>query len=65
MSEDQICDSTVDGDNYLEMLKSYFFPILQKKKRLTKQIIFQQDGTPLIIPSKSVTGWMKNSQVNG
>ena len=38
-------DSTVDADNYLEMLKSYFFPILQKK-RLTKQIIFQQDGAP-------------------
>ena len=51
MSEDQIFgpyffeDSTVDGDNYLEMLKSYFFPTLQKK-RLTKQIIFQQDGAP-------------------
>jgi hypothetical protein len=51
MSADQIIgpyffeESTVGGENYLAMLKEYFFPILQRQ-RLTKKIIFQQDGAP-------------------
>jgi hypothetical protein len=36
---------TVDGEDYLKMLKEYFYPILVRK-RIDKRIIFQQDGAP-------------------
>ena len=51
-------DKTVDQVNYLEMLQNYFHPILQKK-RLTKSIIFQQDGA-LAHLSKTVRGWLND-----
>lgn len=38
-------ESTVYGENYLAMLKDFLFPLLQQK-RITKKIIFQQDGAP-------------------
>ncbi|CAF2091164.1 unnamed protein product [Rotaria magnacalcarata] len=38
-------DETVNGRNYLDMLKDYFYPIIQRK-RLHNKIIFQQDGAP-------------------
>ena len=38
-------EDTVNQQNYLNMLESYFNPIIQKK-RLHKIIIFQQDGAP-------------------
>ncbi|CAF3201594.1 unnamed protein product [Rotaria sp. Silwood2] len=49
-------DETVTQDNYLEMLQNYFYPILQKK-RLTKSIIFQQDGAPAHF-SKMIRSWL-------
>jgi len=36
---------TVNQENYLDMLESFFYPFLEKRK-LPKKIIFQQDGAP-------------------
>ncbi len=38
-------EDTVNGANYLKMLKLFFYPELQRM-RITRQIIFQQDGAP-------------------
>ena len=39
-------NETVNRQNYLQMLKNYFYPIMQRK-RLNNNKIFQQDGAPL------------------
>ena len=38
-------NDTVNGLDYLKMLKEYFHPILVRK-RIVQRIIFQQDGAP-------------------
>ena len=38
-------DDYVNGANYTEMLDSFFWPAIQKK-RIASKIIFQQDGAP-------------------
>ena len=40
------------------MLEEYFYPIIQQK-RMTKKIIFQQDGAPAHF-SKAVRSWLNN-----
>jgi hypothetical protein len=47
---------TVDQHNYLDMLQTFFYPILQKKK-LTGRTIFQQDGASAHF-AKSVRSWL-------
>lgn len=49
-------DETVNQYNYLDMLKHYFYPIIQRK-RLTNKIISQQDGSPPHF-SKEVRAWL-------
>ena len=39
-------NETVNRQNYLQMLKNYFYPTMQRK-RLNNKMIFQQDGAPL------------------
>jgi len=39
-------EPTVDSEDYLNMLKNFFYPFLQKK-RITNKIIFQQDGASI------------------
>jgi transposase len=51
-------ETTVNQDNYLEMLEEYFYPIIQQK-RMTKKIIFQQDGAPAHF-SKTVRSWLND-----
>ena len=36
-------DETVNRENYLQKLKNYFYPVMQRK-RLNKKMILQQDG---------------------
>jgi hypothetical protein len=47
---------TVDSEDYLNMLKNFFYPFLQKKK-ITNKIIFQQDGASIHF-SKRVRSWL-------
>ena len=49
-------DETVNQYNYVDMLKTYFYPIIQRK-RLANKIIFQQDGSPPHF-SKQVRAWL-------
>ena len=51
-------ESTVDHDNYLDMLQNFFYPVLQKKN-LTGKAIFQQDGAPAHF-AKTVRSWLNN-----
>ena len=55
-------DETVNRQNYLQMLKNYFYPIMQRK-RLNNQMILQQDGS-LSHFSKEVRQWL-NEKFNG
>ncbi|CAF1240464.1 unnamed protein product [Didymodactylos carnosus] len=55
-------DETANRQNYLQMLKNYFFPIMQRK-RLHNKMIFQQDGAPPHF-SKEVRAWL-NDKFNG
>ena len=52
-------EDTINQQNYLNMLKNYFYPILQKK-RLHKKIVFQQNGT-LAHFSKAVRTWLNKN----
>ncbi|CAF0812160.1 unnamed protein product [Adineta ricciae] len=52
-------ESTVNQHNYLDMLQNFFYPFLQKKK-LTRRIIFQQDGAPAHF-ANSVRSWLDDS----
>ncbi len=45
----------IDKINYLQMLKNYFYPIMQRK-RLNIKMIFQQDGALPHFPKKFVHG---------
>ena len=56
-------NETVNRQNYLQMLKNYFYPTMQRK-RLNNKMIFQQDDAPPIFP-KFVHGWMKNLMEDG
>jgi hypothetical protein len=47
---------TVNKDDYLNMLKSFFHPIIRRQK-LDKKIYFQQDGAPIHF-SKEVRAWL-------
>ena len=49
-------EATVNGKNYLKLLKEYFYPILVKK-RIVRSIIFQQDGAPAHY-DKEVRAWL-------
>jgi hypothetical protein len=49
-------ESTVDQHNYLDMLRNFFYPFLQRN-RLTGKIIFQQDGASVHF-AKSVRLWL-------
>jgi hypothetical protein len=49
-------ESTVDQDNYLDMLQHFFYPVLQQKK-LTRKIMFQQDGASAHF-AKTVRSWL-------
>ena len=52
-------NDTINQRNYLNMLKNYFYPILQKK-RLHKKLIFQQDGTAAHF-SEEVRTWLNGN----
>lgn len=49
-------DGTINQHNYLQLLKNYLQPTLQKK-RLVKKAIFQQDGAPAHF-SRQVRAWL-------
>ena len=49
---------TVDQENYLDMLERFFYPFLEKRK-LTKKIIFQQNGAPAHF-AKSLRSWLND-----
>jgi hypothetical protein len=49
-------ESTVDQDNYLDMLQHFFYPVLRQKK-LTRKIMFQQDGASAHF-AKTVRSWL-------
>jgi hypothetical protein len=49
-------EETVTGENYLEMLKEFFHPILIRK-RIVRRVIFQQDGAPPHY-AKAVRAWL-------
>jgi hypothetical protein len=49
-------EPTVDSDDYLNMLKNFFYPFLQRKK-ITNKIIFQQDGASIHF-AKAVRSWL-------
>ena len=51
---------TVDQENYLDMIESFFYPFLEKRK-LTRKIIFQQNGAPAHF-AKSVRSWLYKKQ---
>ena len=51
-------DPTVDSDDYLDILKTYFYPFLQKKS--TRKIFFQQDGAPVHF-AKAVRCWLNDA----
>ena len=53
---------TVNQENYLDMLESFFYPYLQRRK-LTKKIIFQQDDAPAHF-AKSIRSWLNNKLDN-
>ena len=55
-------DETVNRQNYLQILKNYFYPIMQRQ-RLNNKMIFQQDDTPPHF-SKEVRAWL-NEKFNG
>jgi hypothetical protein len=55
-------DETVNGRHYLDMLKDYFYPIMQRK-RIHNKIIFQQDGVPAHF-FKQVREWL-NEKFDG
>ena len=38
-------NETVNRQNYLQMIKNYFYLTMQRK-RFNNKMIFQQDGTP-------------------
>ena len=48
-------DETFNRQNYLQILKNYFYPIMQKKG-FSNTMILQQDGT-LLYFSKEVRTW--------
>ena len=54
-------DEAVTQQNYLQMLKNYFYLIMQRK-RLNNKIIFQQDDTPF--HSSKVRTWL-DEKFNG
>ena len=47
---------TVNQENYLDILESFFYPYLQRRK-ITKKIIFQQDDAPAHF-AKSIRSWL-------
>jgi hypothetical protein len=47
---------TVNSEDYLDMLKNFFYPFLQKKK-ITHKIILQQDGASIHF-STGVRSWL-------
>ena len=51
-------DSTVNGDNYLEMLQQFFWPE-HKVQKLHSHYYFQQDGAPAH-RAKVVQDWLKD-----
>ena len=53
---------TVNRQNYLQILKNYFYPIIQRQ-RLHNKMIFQQDGASPHF-SKEVCAWL-NEKFNG
>ena len=55
-------DETVNRQNYLRILKNYFYPTMQRR-RLNNKMIFQQDGAPPHF-SKEVHAWL-NEKFNG
>ena len=55
-------DETVNRQNYLQMLKDYFYPPIQRN-RLNNKMILQQDGTSPRF-SKEVRIWL-NKKFNG
>ena len=55
-------DETVNRQNYLQILKNYFYPIIQRQ-RLNNKMIFQQDDTPPHF-SNEVRAWL-NEKFNG
>ena len=55
-------DETVNRHNYLQILKNYFYPIMQRQ-RLNNKMIFQQDGAPSHF-SKEIRAWL-NEEFNG
>ena len=54
-------NETVIRQNYLQMLKSYFYPTMQRK-RLNNKMIFQQDSAP---PHFSKVRTWLNEKFNG
>ena len=49
-------ESTINGQNYLEMLKKFFYPIIARK-RIVSRMYFQQDGAPAHF-SSDVRAWL-------
>ena len=47
---------TVNQENYLDILESFFYPYLQRRK-ITKKIIFQEDGASAHF-AKSIRSWL-------
>ena len=54
-------NETVNRQNYLQMLKNYFYPTMQRK-RLNNKMIFQQDG---VSPHFSKVRTWLNEKSNG
>ena len=54
-------NETINRQNYLQMLKNYFYPPMRRKK-LNNKMIFQQDGAP---PHFSKVRTWLNEKFNG
>ena len=54
-------NETVNRPNYLQILKNYFYPTMQRK-RLNNKMIFRQDG---VLPHFSKVRTSLNEKFNG
>ena len=57
-------DETINRQNYLQILKNYFYPIMQRQ-RFNNTMIFQRFGVPPTFPKRFVHGYIKNLMEGG